>query len=40
MIANGNLKVDINQRYKLKDISDAHDEIESRITTGSSIILP
>ena len=40
LIIKGNLKVDINQRYRLKDISLAHDEIESRLTTGSSIILP
>ncbi|OUU63707.1 MAG: hypothetical protein CBC22_00210 [Alphaproteobacteria bacterium TMED62] len=40
LITKGKLKVDINQRYRLKDISLAHDDIESRITSGSSIILP
>ena len=40
LIINGILKIDINQRYKLKDIAIAHDEVEARITTGSSIILP
>ena len=40
LIINGKLKIDINQRYKLKDIAIAHDEVEARITTGSSIILP
>ena len=40
LIINGHLKIDINQYYKLKDICVAHKEVESRSTTGSSIILP
>ncbi len=40
MIINGKIKIDINQRYNLKDIALAHDEVEARKTKGSSIIIP
>jgi len=32
--------VDINQRYHLRDAAQAHIDLESRKTTGSSILLP
>jgi NADPH2:quinone reductase len=32
--------VDINQRYNLADVGQAHIDLEARKTTGSTIILP
>ena len=40
LIAEGNLKVEINQRYRLNEVDKAHTELSERMTTGSSIILP
>ncbi len=40
LISSGKLKIDINQRYKLSEISKAHNDLSSRSTTGSSIVLP
>ncbi|MBF7144408.1 MULTISPECIES: NADPH:quinone reductase [Pseudomonas] len=40
MIAQGKITVDINQRYSLSDAAKAHTELSSRLTTGSSILLP
>ena len=40
MIATGALKVSINQRFLLRQASDAHRELEARRTTGSTILLP
>jgi NADPH2:quinone reductase len=34
------LKIEINQRYALKDAEQAHRDLESRKTTGSTILLP
>jgi NADPH2:quinone reductase len=34
------VKIEINQRYHLADVVQAHSELESRKTTGSSILLP
>jgi NADPH2:quinone reductase len=34
------LKVEINQRFALKDTADAHRALEARQTTGSTILLP
>jgi NADPH:quinone reductase len=36
----GNLRVEINQRYPLADIRRAHSDLESRRTTGSTVIEP
>ena len=38
-IAAGRIKIEINQRYKLKDAAQAHRDLESRNTTGSSIFV-
>ena len=38
LIADGTLKVEINQRYALCDVADAHRELASRKTIGSSIL--
>jgi NADPH:quinone reductase len=34
------VKVRIGQRFALKDAADAHRALESRSTTGSTILLP
>ena len=38
-VANGRIKIEINQRYALKDAVQAHRDLESRKTTGSSIFV-
>ena len=40
MVISGKVKLEINQRYKLADAAKAHTDLESRQTTGSSILLP
>ncbi|MDO9489015.1 MAG: zinc-binding dehydrogenase, partial [Sphingomonadaceae bacterium] len=40
MIAGGQLKVRIDQRYPLEDAAGAHRDLEARATTGSTILLP
>jgi NADPH2:quinone reductase len=40
MIKSGALKIEINQRYKLAEAARAQTEMESRKTTGSSILVP
>ncbi len=40
MVGSGQIKVAINQRYNLADVAQAHRDLESRGTTGSSILLP
>lgn len=40
MVESGKIKININQRYALKDAAQAHRDLESRLTTGSSILLP
>jgi NADPH2:quinone reductase len=40
VIASGKVKTSINQRYALKDVADAHRDLESRKTTGSTILVP
>jgi NADPH2:quinone reductase len=34
------VKIPVNQTYKLKDAKQAHIDLESRKTTGSSILVP
>ena len=36
-VAAGRIKIEINQRYELKDAAQAHRDLEARRTTGSSI---
>jgi len=36
----GDVRVEINQRYALADIQQAHRDLEGRKTTGSTVILP
>jgi NADPH2:quinone reductase len=40
MVTSGKVKVDVRQRYALADAAKAHADLESRKTTGSSILLP
>ena len=39
-VLNGDIKVEINQRYALEDVRQAHLDLEARRTTGSTILLP
>jgi len=39
-VASGKVNIPVNQRYALKDARKAHEELEGRGTTGSSILLP
>ncbi len=39
-VTSGNVRIDIKQRYQLKDAAQAHRDLEARRTTGSSILLP
>lgn len=38
-VSNGRIKIEINQRYDLKDAVQAHQDLEARRTTGSSIFV-
>jgi NADPH:quinone reductase len=40
MVESGKIKIEINQRYALADVAQAHRDLESRKTTGSSILIP
>jgi NADPH2:quinone reductase len=40
VVSSGKVKIPINQRYALKDAAKAHRDLESRATTGSSILIP
>ncbi|WP_085909266.1 quinone oxidoreductase family protein [Kiloniella majae] len=40
MISSGDIKININQKFNLTDVAKAHDQLESRQTTGSTILLP
>ena len=39
-VTSGNVRIDIKQRYQLKDADQAHRDLEARKTIGSSILLP
>ncbi len=39
-VQQGDVTVDINQRYALEDVQQAHRDLEARKTTGSTILLP
>jgi NADPH2:quinone reductase len=40
MVESGKINIEINQRYALKDVGQAHADLEGRKTTGSTILLP
>ncbi|MFL1463746.1 quinone oxidoreductase family protein [Roseococcus sp. DSY-14] len=39
-VAAGAVKLSINQRYALKDAAQAHRDLEARLTTGSTLLMP
>ena len=40
VVQSGKVKIEINQRYPLKDAVQAHRDLESRKTTGSTVLIP
>ena len=40
VVGSGKVRIEINQRYALKDAAQAHIDLEGRTTTGSTILLP
>jgi len=40
MVTSGKVKVAVNQTYKLEEAARAHRELEARLTTGSTVLLP
>jgi len=40
VVGSGAVKVDVNQTYALRDVATAHRDLESRRTTGSTVLLP
>jgi NADPH2:quinone reductase len=40
VVGSGKVKVPVNQTYKLKDAAKAHQDLEGRNTTGSTILVP
>ena len=40
MVASGKVRIPVNQRYALKDATRAHEDLEGRRTTGSTVLLP
>ncbi len=40
VVASGDVKININQRYPLSETAQAHRDLEARKTTGSTILLP
>jgi NADPH2:quinone reductase len=40
MVESKKVKIEIHQRYALKDVAQAHRDLESRKTTGSTILVP
>ncbi len=39
-IISGTVRIQVNQTYALKDVAQAHRDLETRRTTGSTILLP
>ena len=39
-VLTGDVRIEINQRYALADVQQAHRDLESRKTTGSTVLLP
>jgi NADPH2:quinone reductase len=39
-VSGGDIKIEINQRYALADVQQAHRDLEGRKTTGSTVLLP
>jgi len=39
-VQSGAVKIPVNQKYPLKDAVKAHQDLEGRKTTGSSVLIP
>ena len=40
IVASGKVKIKINQRYSLAEVSKAHEDLQARRTTGATVLLP
>jgi len=40
VVESGQVKIDVRQRYALKDVAQAHRDLEGRKTTGSTVLVP
>ncbi len=40
VVARGAVKIEVNQRYALQDAAQCHNDVQSRKTTGSTILIP
>jgi NADPH2:quinone reductase len=40
VVKSGAVRIEVNQRYALDDVAQAHRDLEGRKTTGSTILLP
>ena len=40
VVASGAVKIPVHHRYALKDVADAHRALESRKTTGATVLIP
>jgi len=40
IVGSGKVKIQINQRYELADVAQAHRDLEARKTTGSTLLIP
>jgi len=40
VVENGAVKIEINQRYSLSEVAQAHRDLENRRTTGSTVLIP
>jgi NADPH2:quinone reductase len=40
VVGNGTVKVSLNQEYALKDVAQAHRDLEGRMTTGTTVLVP
>jgi NADPH2:quinone reductase len=40
VVKKGAVKITINQRYPLREAAQAHRDLESRKTTGSTVLVP
>ena len=38
VVASGSVRINVNQRFTLKDAADAHKALEARATSGSTIL--
>jgi NADPH2:quinone reductase len=40
LVRNGTLKLEVARRYALADVRQAHEDLQSRSTTGSAVLIP